>query len=51
MIYGNCRSIELVNRIEHRMFHILVIFFCTGMADVSLRSNYLWACLSFLNDQ
>ena len=27
MIYGNCRSIELVNRIEHRMFHILVIFF------------------------
>ena len=26
IINGNCRSIELVNRIENRMFHLLVIF-------------------------
>ena len=51
IIYGDCWSIDLVNRIEHRMFHLLMIFCCTGVTDVSLHFSHLLACLSHLNDQ
>ena len=51
IIYEDCRSIELVNRIQHRKFVFVNDFCCTGVTDVSLHFNYLLACLSLLNDQ